>query len=55
MLALYLPNKNGNPFLSIKRKLGDRKYLEWQANFFLSFTKRSVHEWNLPRLLLEES
>ena len=42
--CLYLPNKNGNPYLSIKRKLEDRKYLEWQANFFLPFTKRPVHE-----------
>lgn len=42
--CLYLPNKNGNPYLSIKRKLEDKKYLEWQANFFLAFTNRPVHE-----------
>lgn len=42
--CLYLPNKNGNPYLSIKRRLGDRNYLEWQASFFSEFLKRPVHE-----------
>jgi hypothetical protein len=42
--CLYLPNKNGNPYLSIKRSLKDRVYLDWQATFFDSFLKRKVHE-----------
>jgi hypothetical protein len=44
--CIYLPNKNRNrnPYLSIKRMIKDKKYLEWQASFFTEFTKRPVHE-----------
>lgn len=42
--CLFLPNKNGNPYLSIKRKPEDIEYLEWQASFFKDFTKRPVHK-----------
>lgn len=41
--CLFLPNKNGNPYLSIKRKPGDRDYLEWQASFFQDFANKGVH------------
>jgi hypothetical protein len=42
--CVYLPKTNINPHLSIKRKLSDRPYLEWQASFFKDFTQRPVHE-----------
>ena len=42
--CLFSINKTQNPYLSIKRRLGDAEYLHWQASFFKDFMKRPVHK-----------